>query len=328
MTMRRLIIALGGLLAVTLMGTLGYMLLGFTLLEAMYQTITTLATVGFREVKPMGPVGMVFTMFLIVSGVGVVLYNLGVLLETLSEGHIRGAIARRSMNRRIFRMRGHVIVVGHGRVARAAIEQLRATRHEVVVIDIDPERVENAGVEHIIGDGTDDNVLRQAGIAHARALIACVDTDAATVYVTLSARALRKDLVIIARARSADSKEKLLLAGATRAINPQMSGGRRIAAFALHPDVAEFLDMVRPGEEFDQWIQQVQVLARSRVVGRTLGELRLGERTGALMLAIRDDPGVDFLLNPPQHTKVGPDAVLIALGTRSQIHALESICRH
>ena len=322
--LRRINRAVLALAVVTLLGTVGYLLLGFTPLEAMYQTVTTVATVGFREVKPLTPAGMVFTMVLIVVGVGTVLYNLGVILEAVTEGHLRQFLERRRMDQRIAAMRGHVIICGHGRVGRSAREYLVANGYDVVVVDKDPHRVEGleTDVAHIVGDVTDDAVLREAGIEHARALVAALETDADTVYLTLSARAMCPDLTIVARARNTDSKNKLVLAGATRAVNPQRIGGRRMAVFALQPDVAEFLEVVMHDEDVDFRIEQVPVLPGSALAGRTVGELGVRERTGALLLALRRAADQPLEPNPAPGTPVPPGAVLIALGTQSELDAL------
>ena len=322
--LRRINRAVLALAVVTLLGTVGYLLLGFTPLEAMYQTVTTVATVGFREVKPLTPAGMVFTMVLIVVGVGTVLYNLGVILEAVTEGHLRQFLERRRMDHRIAAMRGHVIICGHGRVGRSARDYLVANGYDVVVVDRDPHRVESLerDAAYFVGDVTDDAVLREAGIEHARALVAALETDADTVYLTLSARAVRPDLVIIARARTTDSKEKLVLAGATRAVNPQRIGGRRMAVFALQPDVGEFLDVVMHDEDVDFRIQQVPVLPGSALAGRTVGELGVRERTGALLLALRRQADQPLEPNPVAGTPVPAGAVLIALGTQSELDAL------
>jgi voltage-gated potassium channel len=322
--LRRINRAVLALAVVTLLGTVGYLLLGFTPLEAMYQTVTTVATVGFREVKPLTPAGMVFTMVLIVVGVGTVLYNLGVILEAVTEGHLRQFLERRRMDQRIAAMRGHVIICGHGRVGRSAREYLVANGYDVVVVDKDPHRVEGleTDVAHIVGDVTDDAVLREAGIEHARALVAALETDADTVYLTLSARAMCPDLTIVARARTTDSKNKLVLAGATRAVNPQRIGGRRMAVFALQPDVAEFLEVVMHDEDVDFRIEQVPVHPGSALAGRTVGELGVRERTGALLLALRRAADQPLEPNPAPGTPVPPGAVLIALGTQSELDAL------
>ena len=325
--LRRIRRALIALLAVTSIGTAGYILLGFTVLEAVYQTVTTVATVGFREVRPLTPTGQVFTILLILVGVGTVLYNLGVVLEAVTEGHLRTYLERRSMDRHIAELSGHVIVCGFGRVGRSAAEFLRTTGLTVVVVEQDAARLAAADPDllHLRGDVTDDAVLRAAGIDRARALIVALDTDADTVYATLSARAIRPDLVIIARARTTASKTKLVLAGATRAINPQRIGGRRMAAFALQPEVAEFLDVVMHDEDLDFRILEVHVDPASELVGRSLGELALRERTGALLLAVRRGAGQPFEPRPPDELQVPGGSVLIALGTPAELASLAAL---
>jgi voltage-gated potassium channel len=324
-SVRRIKTAVIALAVVTVFGTAGYLLLGFTLLEALYQTVTTVATVGYREVRPLTPGGQVFTMVLILLGVGTVLYSLSVILEAVTEGHLREHLERRHMDKVIEHMTGHVIICGYGRVGRAAAEFLAAGGHEVVVVDSEAARLEQLGpglTYHLCGDVTDDAVLRGAGIERARALIAALDTDADTVYVTLSARAIRPDLVIIARARTTDSKTKMILAGASRAINPQRIGGRRMAGFALQPEVAEFLDVVMHDEDLDFRIEQIRVDAGSSLVGHSLGELDLQESTGALLLAIRRGVGEPFEPHPPTAVVVPSGAVLIALGTQGELDEL------
>lgn len=319
--------ALSALVAVTVFGTVGYLFLGFGLLEAVYQTVTTLSTVGFREVQPFSTAGLIFTIVLIVIGVGTVLYNLSVMLEIVTEGHLREHLERRRMDTRIAALRGHVIICGNGRVGSSAAEFLRLGDHEIVVVDSSPERLArlDAEVLHLLGDVTDDQVLREAGIAHARALIVALDTDADTVYVTLSARAMRPDVVIVARARTAGSKEKLKLAGATRAVNPQRIGGRRLAAFALQPDVAEFLDVVMHDDNLDWRIQQVPITARSELAGKSVAEMRISERTGALLLAVRRSAEATLEPKPPGELVAPAGAVLIALGTPAELDALSAL---
>lgn len=320
-------VAVGALVGVTLFGTVGYLFLGFSPLEAVYQTVTTLSTVGFREVRPLGTAGMLFTIVLITLGVGTVLYNLSVLLEAVTEGHLRQHLERRRMDARIAALRGHIIICGYGRVGGSAAEFLRVGGHEIVVVDADPERLQDLGpdVLHLVGDVNDDAVLRTAGIAHARAAIIALDTDADTVYATLSARAMRPDIAIVARARTTGSKAKLELAGATRAVNPQRIGGRRLAAFALQPDVAEFFDVVMHDENLDWRIQQVPISPGSRLAGQTVAAMQISERTGALLLAVRRSPGARLEPNPPRDLVAPAGTVLIALGTLAELEALTAL---
>lgn len=322
---RRIAIALGALLGVTIFGTIGYLVLGFTLLEATYQTVTTVATVGFREVRPLTPAGQVFTMVLILVGVGTVLYNLGVILEAVTEGHLHQHLEGRRMTKHIENMRDHVMVCGYGRVGRAAADFLLSTGEEIVVVDSEPERFAELDdqVPHVVGDVTQDRVLLAAGLEHARAVVICLESDADTVYATLSARALRPDVVIVARARTTGSKAKLELAGANRAVNPQRIGGRRLAAFALQPDVAEFLDVVMHDDTLDWRIQQVPVVPGSALSGLTVGDCR--ERTGALPLAVRSSPASSIRANPAVDLPLAAGSVVIALGTQQELAALATL---
>jgi voltage-gated potassium channel len=321
-TVRRIQFALLAVLAVVVAGSIGYIVLGFSPLDAVYQTVTTITTVGFREVHPLGTAGKIFTIVLIIAGVGTALYAFSVVLESLVEGHLRQHFERRKMERDIARMRGHTIVCGWGRVGRAVAGYLAGQGAEVVVVDLDPQRVADIAHPALTGDVTDDEVLRKAGIMHARALVTAINTDAENVYVTLSARALRPDLVIIARARNEASEAKLLRAGATRVVNPQRIGGQRIAAAALQPNVVEFLDVVMHDGSLEFRLEEVEVRAGARLAGRTLQEANVGETTGALVLALRSHDGT-FLTNPPTHTPVGKGDVLIAIGTQQQLSALQ-----
>jgi voltage-gated potassium channel len=189
------------------------------------------------------------------------------------------------------------------------------------VVDNDPAKLEGLDHPTVLGDVTDDRVLEAAGITRARALIAAVDTDAANIYVTLSARALGPDLVIIARARTEGSKSKLLRAGADRAVNPQLIGGRRMAAFALQPHVSEFLDVVMHDETLDYRIEEVEITTRSPLVGRSLADAALHETTGALLLAIQCATG-EYIANPAGNLRLEPHTILIALGTSTQLDAV------
>ena len=322
-SLRRIGRALFAFWLVIIAGTVGYTILGFGVLEALYQTVTTITTVGFREVHPLSSVGELFTILLILVGVATALYTFGVLLEALIEGHLRQQMERRRMDRQIGRMTGHIIICGWGRVGRASVNYLSALGKQIVVIDRDPARLEGLGYPTVLGDVTDDLILEAAGIGHARALIAALDTDADNVFVTLSSRALRPDLVIIARARTEGSKPKLLRAGANRAVNPQLIGGRRMAAFALQPHVAEFLDVVMHDETLDYRIEEVRIPASSPLAGRTLADTALQLPTGALLLAIRTAAG-QFVANPAPDTRLDPDTILIALGTPAQLSAIRS----
>jgi voltage-gated potassium channel len=310
------------LTGVFIIGTVGYIVLGFSVLDAAYQTVTTVATVGFREVEPLDEVGKVFTIILILVGVGTALYTFSVVLETLFEGHLRELFGRRRMERQIESLSGHVIVCGWGRVGRAIGYELTAAESQLVIVDRDPERVAEVAIPTVLGDATEDRVLEAAGLSRARALVAALDSDAGNLFVTVSARSLRPDLFIVARARVEESEEKLRRAGADRVVNPQSIGGARIAAFVLQPHVTEFLDIVMHDRALQFRLEEVVVPKESSIAGQSIRDSHLRDRTGALVLALRDPDGT-FNTNPSPDTTIRAGHVLIAIGTADELTALE-----
>ena len=318
---RRVRLGVGAFALVVVAGTVGYVLFGFPLLDALYQTVTTVTTVGFREVRSFDARLKAFTIALILVGVGTALYTFGVLLEALVEGQLRDMFGRRRMDREIAKMSGHVIVCGWGRVGHSIASFVQASGHDVVVVDRDPERYEQVPYPRVLGDVTDDATLLAAGIERARVLVGALNTDADNLYMTLSGRALRPDLFIIARARTDSSEAKLLRAGADRIVNPQRIGGQRMAAFALQPHVAEFLDVVMHDGSLEFRLEEVAVPDGSPLAGSSIRDAHIRDRTGALVLALRDGDGV-FTTNPPPETVIEPGQILIAIGTLSQLNAL------
>ena len=321
---RRVGLAAGATLAVLGIGTVGYTLLGFGVLDALYQTVTTVTTVGFREVHPFGTAGKVFTIVLIVIGVGTALYSSGLLLEGVIEGHLANFVGRRRMDRRIDGLRDHVIVCGLGRVGKAVAAALAGRGVAVVVIEVDGERLE--GTEHaaILGDATRDEILVRAGVERARALVATLTSDADNLFVTLSGRALGSGLFIVARCRESSTADKLLRAGADRVVNPQEIGGARMAAFVAQPHVADFVDVVMHDANVEFHLEELPLVPGSPLLGRSLAEARLRERTGALVLALRQPDGT-LLMNPTPDIKLASEQVLIAIGTAAQLQMVRKI---
>lgn len=221
-------------------GTVGYSLIEhWTLVDAFYMTVITISTVGFTEVHPLDVAGKLFTSGLIAGGVGTMLYAFGVFAETLSEGHFVEYRRWRRMERDIDKLREHFIVCGYGRTGTRIAKEFDAEQIPYVVIDQNPEAVARLRVEqrlHIEGDAASEEILKAAGIEHARGLISAVDSDERSVYITLTARSLNKNLHIIARAGQEESIRRLRLAGADRVVNPYLMAGHRMAEFAVHPN--------------------------------------------------------------------------------------------
>lgn len=323
---RPLLLPLFALAGVLAFGTIGYVILGVPPLRALYGTVFTVTTVGFEQLADFGTPGIVFTIVLMLVGTGTVLYTLTLLMAALVEGRVGTIMGRRRMQRQVDRMGGHVIVCGFGRVGKATAYELSRAGREIVVVDVDPDRLDGCPYPTVLGSAASDAVLRQAGVERAAILVASLDTDADSMFVTLSARALNANLLIIARSRTEDADKKFVRAGADRVVNPQRIGGDRIAAFALQPHVVDFLDVAMHDAGMEFRLEDVQICEGSSLAGSSVRSAREHEGGGALLLALRSPEGT-FVTNPPLDRPLGPGDVLIAIGTATQLSTLRRAAR-
>lgn len=315
------------LAGIALAGVLWFWLVeGFGLVDAAYQTVTTVTTVGFGETRPFDASAKLFSIALMVFGVAAALFTLGgVFEEQLEQQLVR--YGRRRMDRRIEALSGHAIVCGYGRVGAQIARLLVARGQRLVVVDDDPERAAAAaedGYLVVLGDATEDEILCSAGIERAATLVVSVGDDAAAISTVLSARVLNPTTRIVARANAASTEAKLRRAGCDRVVNPLNQGAQRMAAFAQQPAVADFLDVVVHDGSLEYRLEEVVLGPRSPLAGTTLGEAHLRARTGALVLAVRQNDGT-FLSNPAPEAVLEPGATLIAIGTSDQLAALEAL---
>ena len=317
----RLALAVGLVALVFVVGTLGFWWLGFSLLDALYQTTITVTTVGFEEEEQFGTAEKWFSIFIIVSGVGVALYALSLIVQAFVEGELRDLVGRRRMDRQIQHMSGHTVICGWGRVGRAIANDLAIEGKELVIVDVEPSIVEELPFPTVVGDATLDSTLKAAGIEKASSLIAALEGDAENLFVTLSGRELKPDLFIVARARHDGSVPKLEHAGADRVVNPQALGAARMASFVARPHIAEFVDVVMHERSLEFKMQELEVRPESELADKTLAEADLRRRTGALVLAIRHADGT-FDTNPAPDTLFRPGQVVIAVGTDADLKKL------
>lgn len=324
LTARRLRSGLVGLLLVLVAGTAGYVGFGYSVLDAVFQTVITVTTVGFGEVHHFSQGQQIFTIVLILGGVGTAAYTFSVLVETLVEGQLAGEFGRRRMERQIRHMHDHVVLCGWGRVGRAIARYLRVSDTEVVVVDISEQRLATVSGPAVCGDATSEDVLHAAGIDRARVLITALNADADNLYVTLTGRSMRPDLFIVARTASDSAVAKLRQAGADRVVNPQELGGIRMAALAAQPHVAEFLEVVMHDSNLEFRLEQVEIPPGSPLAGQTLRSGKVHARTGALVLALRH-PGEAFRANPPPEAQITAGDVLVVIGNAEQVRALRSL---
>lgn len=320
---RRFRTAMTAVACVVIYGWVGYTLLGINWFDALYQTVISITTVGYSEIGYSADSSMgyrVFTLSLVVVGVGAVLYTIGAMADTLIEGSLNEGLRRRRMLKAIKEFRGHTIVAGWGQVGHAVAQAVEEAGEQVVVIDRNPMDRESTH-PIVVAEATDDDVLRSAGIEHAKTLVIALDHDADNLFVCLSARALRPDLFIVARTSDTKNEPKFHQAGANRVINPHEIGGSRMAALALQPHVAEFLDEVLYDEQHDVAVEEIVIRPGSSLIGKTLLDLRREDGRRPLIIAIRGEHE-RYHTNPAPSTMLEEDAVIIALGSADELSHL------
>lgn len=294
-------------------GVAGYVLLeGWPVLDALYMTMLTMTTVGFREVRQLDASGQVFTITLAVLGVGVALTGVSIAAAAIAEGELGGRARRRRMDRRIGSLTDHFIVCAYGRVGRAAVRELKGSGLSLVVVDPKEElrdRMEADDVLFIVDDCASEPILRQAGVERARGLICAVDSDATNVYITLTARSINPDIFIVARASEPGSAGRLEKAGADRVVSPFVSSGRHMVRMALDPGLVDVFDEgSRAHRAID--VEEHLVESGSDLEGRMVGELQ------APALALRTASG-RIHAAPESTTRLAVGDVVLLLRERS-----------
>ena len=311
----------------TLVGLIGVLLVvgmvGFVLTEdtspwdGFVWTLDTIATVGSIP-SPESTGGQVLKVLLIVLGVGTLFYALVAVTEFFVAGHVTGLLEERRRLRMVDALSDHYLVCGFGRVGRQVARDLRAAGADFLVIDRNPDSLDaagSAGIAYLEGEASDDALLRQAGIERARALIACVDSDAENVFITLTARELSPTLTIVARASGEEAEQKLRRAGAQRVVSPYKSSGSEMARLALHPQVAGAVD-VAP----EYRMEEIEVMPGCVGEGRPLADV-----AGSAIVAALHRRDGELVPHPPGDTVLRARDVLIALGTASTMDRLEAL---
>lgn len=330
-TLRRIRTAFLALGVISTVGVIGYMFFeGWSFMEALYMTVITLTTVGYREVRDLDTTGQLWTMALLITGVGTLFYAAVSAVELAVEGAVQGYFERRRMRARIDKLNGHYVLCGFGRVGHQVAREFTRDGVPFVTVDNDPQKIEKClaeGYLAMLGEASDDANLEEAGVQRARGLVAAVNSDAANVFVVLSAREINPGLHIVARASSDESAAKLKIAGADRTLSPYAVGGRRLASLATQPLIVDFLDIVTHGEKGIEFrLEEFSVPKESPLANQTIAQLQIGDKTGAMVLAIRTYEG-RFDTTPSAQDTIRPNDTLIVLGTREQVTRLEALMR-
>jgi voltage-gated potassium channel len=308
-------------------GTLGYSLVeGWHPWDAFYMTVTTVTTVGFKEVHPLSRAGEVLTVVVILAGVGSAFYTFTLLATVVVDGGIHARLERRRRQRMLDDLKDHFIVCGYGRIGAIIVEELRRQRVPYVVIERNHERVlavMEAGGLAVEADASSEEVLTRLGIARARGFIAAVGTDAENVYAVLTARVLRPDLYIIGRAETEDAERKLLRAGANRVVSPYRIGARELAQTALRPAVVDFFQLATRSGNLELAIEQVAIADGSPLSGHSIIEANVRQRYGLIVVGIQRKAGkMEF--NPPGDAVMKAGDQLVVLGRTDGLRELEA----
>jgi voltage-gated potassium channel len=328
-TFRKIAQWAASLLALLIFGSLGFMWLeGWNFFDALYMTVTTLATVGYGEIHPLDRIGRIYNMVLILTGMGVMFYIVSSLARVVIEGEIQAVFGRRKLIKHIRRLKNHYIICGFGRIGEIIARHLTARGLSLVVIDKTADhipRLEELGYYFLTGDATRDEVLLEAGIERAKGLVAVVGSDADNVYIVLTARSLNPKLFIVARGEEPGSEQKLLRAGADKVESPYRMGGQKMAHTILHPTVVTFMELAMK-QGVDWSMEEIAVGQTSALLGVPLSDSGLRQNLDLILVAIKRAGG-DMLFNPSHETPILAGDTLIALGLRKNLDALEEMVK-
>lgn len=325
---KKLIQVLASILFIIGFGTIGYVVVeGWNFLDSIYMTITTITTVGFREIHELSLKGRIFTLCLIIGGVGVVLYALGTGARVILEGELKDIFGRRKLEKKIKDLFDHYIVCGYGRMGKIICKELKAEGVKFIVIDKNPEMFEEKeDILFLIGDATHDHILKDAGVEKAKGLISVLPTDAENLFVVLSARGLNPNLLIISRAVEEGSEQKLLRGGATKVISPYHIGGLRMAHTVLKPTVVDFIEFATKSGNIELQMQEITLQEGSSLIGLTLEQCGIGRDLGVIIVAIKQSTG-ETKFNPTFRSTLMAGDTLIALGETSKLRVIEELAK-
>jgi voltage-gated potassium channel len=307
-------------------GTGGYMIIeGWDLMDAVYMTVITLTTVGYGEVKIVSATGRIFTIFLIVIGCGQILYVAGVVVQYFIDGRINDLMGRRKLDKKINKLKNHIVVCGYGRIGRVLSESLREKRDDVVVVEKDEDLIKDldaSGVLYVTGDATDEENLIKAGIYKAEYLVAALATDTSNVFLVLTARQLNPHIFIMARAGNYKAKSKLITAGADKVEYPYDMGAVSMAMGVLRPTVTSFLDIAMGGKDKKIQIEEISVQSSSPLVNVMLKDSGIRQTYDLIIIAIKKEDG-GMIFNPSFDTTIHEGDTVIAVGEKDNLLKLE-----
>ncbi|MFO8083364.1 MAG: NAD-binding protein [Desulfobacterales bacterium] len=316
------------LMGVIAFGTLGYHYFeDMTFFDAFYQTIITITTVGFSEIKPLSTQGRTITIFIIVTGIGTVTYSLGQLISILVEGELGKFFGRKKLAKKIADLKDHYIVCGFGRIGKIICDELHVDNIDFVVIEENlsvVEELERKEMLYILMNATSDEALIKAGIMKARGLVTAVSSDADNVFITLTAKGFRPDIFILSRSSDVKNESKLIRAGASQVVSPYLIGGRRMAQVLKRPTVVDFIDIATMGNNLGLMMEEAKVGRNSGLIGKTIIESNLRQNYGVIIVAIKKQNG-EMVFNPMPSERLEQGDVIVVIGKNEEMLRMRNI---
>jgi voltage-gated potassium channel len=312
------------LIVLPMIGTLGYVVIeGWSLSDAVYMTVMTVTTIGFREVQPLDEKGRIFTMVLAVTGVGAIFYALLGLFQFLLEGELATVLGVRRMKGRIENLKDHYILCGYGRVGSEIAHEFGHKGVPFVIVESNPtaiEEAQNAGYLVIEGDATTDSALKEAGIDRAQGLLAASDSDSGNTFIVLTAKSLRPELYVVSRAGRSESESRMHRAGADRVFSPYIIAGRQMALSALQPMVIEFIDTLATGQAGEKVLAEIDVSEASGLAGLSIHDV-LHTCPSVVVLAVQKSTG-ELAVGAPSDTMLREGDRVIVMGQEDELETI------
>ncbi|MEA3359939.1 MAG: potassium channel protein [Thermodesulfobacteriota bacterium] len=315
-------------IALILAGISGYMIIeGWDIFDAIYMTVITISSVGYQEVHETGPGGRIFTIILIVFGIFLITYIVGLVAEIFIEGEIRSILGRKKLDRKIQSLKNHYIICGYGRIGRTICNVLTKRSIPLIVIEKEEQarqELEQDKILYIDRDATHEDALIDAGVKRAKGLVSVVSSDPENVYITLTARGLNRELFILSRAEYSATKAKLLQAGANKVILPYDIGARRMAQAIIRPAVSDFIELAMHESSFELAIEEIVVGENSPFANLTLIESEIRKELDIIIIGIKkkDDRTI---FNPSSQTMIQTGDLLIAMGSYENLERLRKL---
>lgn len=316
------------LLMTLVFGITGYHFIeGMSFFDGLYMTVITISTVGFQEVKPLSVPGRVLTLLIISTGIMIAAYTIGTLVRVFIEGELRKTFGRRKVEKKISKLEGHYIICGYGRIGSLVCAELRDHGMECVVIENQPASIERMEADRVLFlplDATVDGTLMDAGIMRAKGIVTAVGSDADNVFITLTAKGLRPDIFVLARASDEKNEIKLKRAGANRVVSPYLIGGKRMAHVLIRPTVIDFIDIAVTDGNLDLQMEECRIQPTSDLVGKNLVESNLRKDYGVIIVLIKKHGGA-MIFNPQSSEVLESDDILVVLGKKDDMRRMSRV---